>query len=90
MDELIYYYFNNPHSGLQHELTCFVEGDHCPPEVRLHGVENLLHRATVGGNITVVSELLKVNKLYKYNAHDQIVMSLYHLCFNWFSDMHLI
>ena len=27
--------------------------------IRLHGTENLLHRATAGGSVPVVSELLK-------------------------------
>ena len=34
-------------------------GKPCPPEVRLHGTENLLHRATAEGSELVVSQLLE-------------------------------
>ena len=46
LDELVYYYQNQPCSGLQHRLNRFVPKDKCPTSVRLHGVDNLLHRAT--------------------------------------------
>ncbi len=58
LDELISYYRSNPDSGLQHSLDNFVSGSLCPPSVRLHGTENLLHRAAKEGNVVVVSELL--------------------------------
>jgi len=59
LDELVYYYQHQPNSGLQHSLTHFVPGEDCPASVKLHGVENLLHRASANGSLTVVSELLK-------------------------------
>ena len=59
LDELIFYYQNQPQSGLQHSLNNFVPGDDCPNSVKLHGAENLLHRATKAGNFIVVEELLK-------------------------------
>ena len=46
LDELVYYYQNQPCSGLQHRLDKFVPNEKCPTSVRLHGVDNLLHRAT--------------------------------------------
>ena len=46
LDELVYYYQNQPCSGLQHRLNRYVPKEKCPLSVRLHGVENLLHRAT--------------------------------------------
>ena len=58
LDQVIYYYRRNPNTGLQHSLGDFVEGELCPNALRLHGSENLLHRATAGGNAIVVSELL--------------------------------
>ena len=59
LDELVNFYRTNPNSRLQHSLNDFVPGSLCPISVRLHGTENLLHRASAGGNVTVVSELLK-------------------------------
>ena len=59
LDELVYYYQHQTNSGLQHSLSHFVPGDECPASVKLHGVENLLHRASAGGSVKVVSELLK-------------------------------
>jgi tyrosine-protein kinase len=59
LDQLIFYYRRHPNTGLQHSLGDFVEGDLCPNGVRLHGSENLLHRATAEGNEIVVSELLQ-------------------------------
>ena len=58
LDQVIYYYRRNPNTGLQHSLGDFVEGELCPNALRLHGSENLLHRATAEGNAIVVSELL--------------------------------
>ena len=62
LDELVFYYFNHEHSGLQHKLSSFVPGDKCPSAVRLHGVNNLLHRAATAGNVCVVSELLNCGR----------------------------
>ena len=62
LDELVFYYFNHQHSGLQHKLTSFVPGDKCPSSVRLHGVNNLLHRAAMAGDALVVSELLNCGR----------------------------
>ena len=64
LDELVYYYQHQPNSGLQHSLTHFVPGDDCPPSVKLHGVENLLHRASANGSLTVVSELFKCGGIF--------------------------
>ena len=58
LDQVIYYYRRNPNTGLQHSLGDFIEGELCPNALRLHGSENLLHRATAEGNAIVVSELL--------------------------------
>ena len=58
LDELIFYYQRQPKSGLQHKLGRFVPGNPCPTSVRLHGVENLLHRASIAGNTLIVKELL--------------------------------
>ena len=56
MDELVHYYRRHPDTGLQHKLGDFVDGgDLCPAEVRLHGRENLLHRATVEGDEVTMS-----------------------------------
>lgn len=59
LDELIFYYMNQPSSGLQHKLTKFVPGEDCPTSVRLNGVENLLHRSTYAGHLPIVEEILK-------------------------------
>lgn len=59
LDELIYYYQHHSNTGLQHELRNFVPQNLAPVDSRLHGFENLLHRATAEGDVTVVSELLK-------------------------------
>ncbi len=74
LDELVFYYQNQPNSGLQHSLTHFVPGDECPDSVKLHGVENLLHRASAGGSLPVVSELLKCgNRDVRAKNHDGTV-----------------
>ena len=59
LDELIYYYQNQPRSGLQHPLKKYVPGESCPISDRLHGSTNLLHRATQAGDARIVEELLK-------------------------------
>eukprot|EP00092_Neocalanus_flemingeri_P028200 GFUD01030624.1.p1 GENE.GFUD01030624.1~~GFUD01030624.1.p1 ORF type:complete len:807 (+),score=129.29 GFUD01030624.1:58-2478(+) len=58
LDEMIHFYQHEKKSGLQHRLIDFVPGGIAPPETRLHGTENLLHRASTKGNFIVVSELL--------------------------------
>lgn len=72
LDELVFYYTNASNTGLQHSLLQYVEANECPQSVRLHGVENLLHRATASGSVKVVSELLKCNSGRDMNAknHD--------------------
>ena len=50
---------NNEYSGLQHRLTEHVPGEECPLVFKLHGSENLLHRAAKQGSYEVVYELLK-------------------------------
>lgn len=60
LDALINYYKSNNKTGLQHCLSDHVPLNIAPPEVRLHGTENLLHRACKVGDLKVVSELLAV------------------------------
>jgi len=60
LDALINYYKSNNKTGLQHCLSDHVPLSIAPPEVRLHGTENLLHRACKVGDLKVVSELLAV------------------------------
>ena len=60
LDALIEYYRRSTRSGLQHTLSDHVPGATAPPESRLHGSENLLHRACAMGDVTVVTELLAV------------------------------
>ena len=62
LDVLIDYYRSNTRSGLQHSLSGHVPGQVAPPETRVHGNENLLHRACKVGDVTVASELLAVGK----------------------------
>ena len=58
LDELVEYYRYHEQNGLQHRLDGFVPCSPCPSGVRLHGTENLLHRAAAAGDANVVSELL--------------------------------
>jgi len=60
LDELVRFYRDeNARSGLQHPLSSPLAGGRpCPADVRLHGIENLLHRASSAGDVDVVSELL--------------------------------
>ncbi len=58
LDELVHFYRYQENNGLQHSLTSFVPCSPCPLSVRLHGRENLLHRAAAAGDDRVVSELL--------------------------------
>ena len=60
LDELVHYYRYQENSGLQHRLSSPVSSgaEPCPSAVRLHGRENLLHRASAAGDPNVVSELL--------------------------------
>jgi len=60
LDSLVNYYMNEKQTGLQHSLTDWVPGSLAPPEARLHGTENLLHRACTEGNLVVVTELLSM------------------------------
>jgi ankyrin repeat protein len=54
------HYQHDPRSGLQHRLADWLPGSLAPPETRLHGTENLLHRACTEGNGVVVTELLSM------------------------------
>ena len=58
LDMFIDYYRSDRKTGLQHRLHDFVPGKPAPPESKLHGTENLLHRASMEGNTVVVTELL--------------------------------
>ena len=58
LDTFIDYYRSGKKTGLQHILSDFVPGKAAPAESKLHGSENLLHRASTEGNIVVVTELL--------------------------------
>ena len=58
LDTFIDYYRSGKKTGLQHSLNDFVPGKPAPAESKLHGTENLLHRASMEGNIVVVTELL--------------------------------
>lgn len=58
LDSLIQHYQQDAH-GLVTQLSAIVKKDPPPHDTRSHGRTNLLHRATKGGDITVVSELLK-------------------------------
>ena len=60
LDAFIEYYRHGKKTGLQHALGDHVPGSLAPPESRLHGTENLLHRACKMGELTVVSELLSM------------------------------
>ena len=59
LDELVHYYKHNLNSGLQHRLHDHVPGQECPVQVKLHGTENLLHRATIQGDYQVVYQLIE-------------------------------
>ena len=52
-DIQIVWFCSQPKSGLQHKLLDYVPGERCPIEARLHGTENLLHRACIAGNALV-------------------------------------
>nr|CAI5828820.1 unnamed protein product [Callosobruchus analis] len=63
LDVLIEYYQSTPNvlcEGLI--LTEYVKGSQPPHDSRLLGRTNLLHRATLGGSLEVVSALLKTDK----------------------------
>ena len=66
LDELVEYYRHEPRSGLQHSLNNFVQGHSPPPEAKLHGTENLLHRSTVEGDLTVVVRISPFNQYHKF------------------------
>ncbi|XP_011302292.1 tyrosine-protein kinase shark isoform X2 [Fopius arisanus] len=58
LDTLIEYYQEDNH-GLEIKLQNPCKGVLPPHDTRRHGRTNLLHRATMQGNYTIVSELLK-------------------------------
>ena len=91
LDELVNFYLTAPNSGLQHRLVDWVPGSLAPPETRLHGTENLLHRACTEGNLVVVTELLSMGyrnlaaknhesqtalHLASYHGHTKVVAEL--------------
>ncbi|RXG54558.1 Tyrosine-protein kinase shark [Armadillidium vulgare] len=59
LDTLIFHYCQQPLPGGGPVLSIPCLGEAPPPESRLHGSSNLLHRAVSQENIKVVSELLK-------------------------------
>ena len=58
LDCFIDFYRSDRKTGLQHSVKDFVPGKPAPPDSKLHGTENLLHRASMEGNNVVVTELL--------------------------------
>ena len=67
LDELVHFYRTGKRTGLQHPVgPHFCPGGPAPPEARLHGNENLLHRACSSGNLVVVRELLAAGGGYRY------------------------
>uniref|UniRef100_A0A8D8A527 Tyrosine-protein kinase n=2 Tax=Culex pipiens TaxID=7175 RepID=A0A8D8A527_CULPI len=58
LESLIEHYRESP-NGLVTKLQAICRGKPPPHDVRSHGTENLLHRATQANNFPIVSELLK-------------------------------
>lgn len=64
LDALIEHY-QKPPNGLSTQLSAIVKCEMPPADSLSHGSENLLHRATKGKNVIVVSEVLQSkSKLY--------------------------
>ena len=58
LDRFIDYYRSDRKTELQPSVKDFVPCQPAPPDSKLHGTENLLHRASMEGNNVVVTELL--------------------------------
>ncbi|XP_066603271.1 tyrosine-protein kinase Shark [Prorops nasuta] len=77
LDTLIEYYQGEDH-GLEIKLRTACRGISPPHDTRRHGRTNLLHRATIQGNYTVVSELLKCG-YRSLEAKNQLGQTAVHL-----------
>ncbi|KAF7997213.1 hypothetical protein HCN44_005490 [Aphidius gifuensis] len=77
LDTLIEFYQENNH-GLEIVLVKPCRGVPPPHDTRRHGRTNLLHRATVQGNYTIVSELLKCG-YRSIEAKNQLGQTAVHL-----------
>ncbi|XP_043274492.1 tyrosine-protein kinase Shark [Venturia canescens] len=77
LDTLIEYYQEGNHS-LEIKLTTPCKGISPPHDTRRHGRTNLLHRATIQGNYTIVSELLKCG-YRSLEAKNQLGQTAVHL-----------
>lgn len=77
LDTLIEYYQEDNHS-LEIKLTNPCRGVSPPHDTRRHGRTNLLHRATIQGNYTIVSELLKCG-YRSLEAKNQLGQTAVHL-----------
>ncbi|XP_033227086.1 tyrosine-protein kinase Shark isoform X2 [Belonocnema kinseyi] len=77
LDTLIEYYQEDNH-GLEIKLKAPIKGVPPPHDARRHGRTNLLHRATIQQNYTIVSELLKCGyrNLEAKNQHGQTAVHL--------------
>lgn len=58
LDRFIDYYRSDRKTELQPSVKDFIPCQPSPPDSKLHGTENLLHRASMEGNNVVVMELL--------------------------------
>ncbi|XP_012260350.2 tyrosine-protein kinase Shark isoform X1 [Athalia rosae] len=77
LDTLIEYY-QESHHGLETVLSNPCKGAPPPHDTRRHGRTNLLHRATIQGNYTIVSELLKCG-YRSLDAKNQLGQTAVHL-----------
>ncbi|XP_014214206.1 tyrosine-protein kinase shark [Copidosoma floridanum] len=77
LDTLIEYYQEENH-GLVTVLKTPVKGNPPPHDTRRHGRMNLLHRATIQKNYTIVSELLKCG-YRSLDAKNQLGQTAVHL-----------
>ncbi|XP_043482946.1 tyrosine-protein kinase Shark [Leptopilina heterotoma] len=77
LDTLIEYYQEDNHE-LEIKLKAPIKGVPPPHDVRRHGRTNLLHRATIQQNYTIVSELLKCG-YRSLEAKNQLGQTAVHL-----------
>ncbi|XP_012283848.1 tyrosine-protein kinase shark [Orussus abietinus] len=77
LDTLIEYYQEGNH-GLETKLRTPCKGGPPPHDTRRHGRTNLLHRATIQRNYTIVSELLKCG-YRSLEAKNQLGQTAVHL-----------
>ncbi|XP_062559479.1 tyrosine-protein kinase Shark isoform X2 [Armigeres subalbatus] len=77
LDSLIEHYRESS-NGLVTRLQTICQSGPPPHDVRSHGKENLLHRATENSNFTVVSELMKTKykNIDSKNEHGQTAVHL--------------